>query len=567
VILDNRPELLASLGMRPEVPDSEVLLAAYRRWGKDCPAHLIGSFAFAIADSERGGILLARDQLGVRPLFLHQREGLLAFASTALALTGYDGIGHELDEDRLAEYLGLVMRTERSWVTGIRPLPPATALWFDASGVQEWRYWQVSDRVETRWSPSEHAEALRDALDTAVRARLDRADGVGVALSGGLDSTSVAATAAAMLGERPLFSYTSAPPAGWVAKPVRNREADESYLVTELAVRYPNLRTSFVDGRGQSFVDGYEPLFEAGASPPRNPCNTTWFHEIFRQAHRDGVDTLLTGAGGNMFFSADDPRWLVELLRHGRIGTSLREIRSWARSTGQPWHRVVRGSVLGELPALSAFRRRLFPGGREDPAKEWFTATALRVEHQASLDVSGVTAFMDERRSAALRTDAVAVLLGPAAQADFLAVEEARWGLRMTDPTTDVRVIEVCATQPAWIRRRAGMTRAGCRTAMADRLPDSIRLRQARGLQLPDWLDRLTEARPELEAELAAARENPLVGRYVDLELIEQAFHDWPAPGTEPTRQLVYRYRLAVLRSLLVARYLRWFGDHRSVRH
>src|SRR6185503_2696772 len=103
VVLDNRADLANRLGEpdRPDVPDSRLVLAAYLRWGPDCLARLGGEFALAVVDTRRGGVLLARDHVGIRPLHLHIRAGRLAFASTALALTGFPGVGAELDGARL----------------------------------------------------------------------------------------------------------------------------------------------------------------------------------------------------------------------------------------------------------------------------------------------------------------------------------------------------------------------------------------------------------------------------------------------------------------------------------
>jgi asparagine synthase (glutamine-hydrolysing) len=566
VVLDNRADLTGRLGVpdRPDVPDSRLVLAAYQRWGLDCLSRLGGDFAFAVVDPRRGGVLLARDQIGARPLHLHVQPGWLAFASTALALTGLPGVGAELDVGRLAEYLAGVMASERSWVAGVRPVPPGSAIWVGAGGIRRWRYWDLAHcRLATGRPAAEQVAALRETFDRAVRARLRTPGGVGVALSGGLDSTSVAATAAAALDPEPVRTYTAGPPAGWLARalPGPGFEADESYLVADLAGRYPNLRPRFVDAVGVPFLAGSEQLFELGGTPLRNPCNGTWLREIHRLAAADGAATLLTGARGNMFFSADDPGWLVALLRRGRLGTVAREAASWAAASGQPRWRVLRRSVGWELAPTAVRRAYEARPGRRDPGvlreiDEWFAATALRAELRDHVDVAEFAA----RAAAGPRAYAPVGLLGQAAAAEYRAAMDASYGLNSADPTGDVRLIEVCAAQPPWVRRRAGLSRAACRTAMAGRLPDSIRLRTARGMQLPDWLERMTDARAELAAELQAAREHPQVRQVVDVDLLDAAMRSWPSsagPGVADLRT----YRCMLLRALLASRYIRWFSD------
>ena len=107
--IDNRPQLIAQLGLRSasSLPDSAIALAAYERWGAGFLDRMMGPFALAIIDRRRGGLLLARDQLGDRPLVLHQRPGIVAFASNAIALTAFESVDNELDVRWATEVLAL----------------------------------------------------------------------------------------------------------------------------------------------------------------------------------------------------------------------------------------------------------------------------------------------------------------------------------------------------------------------------------------------------------------------------------------------------------------------------
>jgi hypothetical protein len=144
------------------------------------------------------------------------------------------------------------------------------------------------------------------------------------------------------------------------------------------------------------------------------------------------------------------------------------------------------------------------------------------------------------------------------------AVRDALSGIRRTDPTGDIRLIAVSATQPPWARRRNGMSRAVVRDAMADRLPPSIVQREQRGAQLPDWYERVTPHRGELAEELEAARESATCRELLDLDRIETALRAWPelsrarAERARTTRV----YRDDLVRALLMSRYLRFFDAH-----
>jgi asparagine synthase (glutamine-hydrolysing) len=569
-VLTNRSELAGLLGLadKPDVPDSRFLLAAYQRWGRDCLERLCGAFAFALVDRIRGAVLLARDHVGERPLHVHTGAGQVSFASTALALTDVDGVGHDLDAGRLAQYLAGVHATGRSWVAGVHPVPPGSALWVETAGIRHWRYWSVAGiEANPRKSAAKHTAALRIALDTAVAAAASRGKPVGVALSGGLDSTSVAATAAGGLALEPVLSYTAVPAAGWRGSVPPGYEADEASLVALLASRHRNLVPHFADAVGVPFFGGYEDIFDAGGTPPSKPCNLTWMERVFQAASADGIGTLLTGAGGSAYFSADDERWLAALVRHGRLLAATREGRAWMGTSGARGRQVLRGALSGHLSPAAAHRWwQLLPSAsRRAATSYWYASSALRPELRGQVDLSTVTVLLAGGPAAAAAAGPL-TLAGHASGAELRAAVDAQYGFHRSNPCADVRVIEVAAAQPPWVRRNSGVTRAACRAAMADRLPAEIRLRSARGMQLPDWLDRMTEARVELSDELAAIRDDPVATEFIDVERLSAAMIDWPdpTPAAAAAPDLTATYRRALLTALLAGRYVRWFESRRT---
>ena len=557
-VLDCSAELAARLGLPAGTPDARLILSAYARWGERCVDRLSGEFAFALADAGRGGVLIARDQLGVRPLQVHRRRGAVAFATTALSLCALEGVGHELDRERVGEWLALVPETERTFVAGISTLPAGTCAWVDADGLRRRRYWTIdADRIVERGSPAVYAAELREAFERSVERRLPANGSVGVLLSGGLDSTSVAATAARLRPDDPIPTYTAAPPAGWRGPTEPGWDADESGLVRELAAWHPNLRPAFVGGGDRPLLAAHDARFAAGSPPPRNPCNELWTTEAHRRAAEDGVGTLLTGARGNAFFSADDPHWLAALLAQGR----LRAVRSELAAMGSP-RRAAR-ALAGQLAPPGLRRARGTVSARragmttEDELRFAGAAIGFVVRRHAR------PAVPFGWRSARRRMLQLAEWSGYIAES--AAVRDALMGVRWSDPTSDVRVVAVAATQPPWARRRGERTRAVSRDAMSDRLPPSIVERTRRGAQLPDWLDQLTRRREELVEELEAAREDATCRELLDVGRMERALRAWPdrtrAAERWPLTVRVYRDDLP--RALLMSRYVRFFEARR----
>ncbi|NEZ67165.1 lasso peptide isopeptide bond-forming cyclase [Leptolyngbyaceae cyanobacterium CCMR0082] len=206
--IDNRDELAQVLTLpdRPleKVTDSEFILAAYEKWGSDCPEHLLGDFAFGIWDGQKQQLFCARDHLGVKPFYyFHQESNTFAFASEIKGLLCLDWIPQQINEVRIADYLALMF--EDKVVTtfeNIFRLPPASRLWADASGIRVETYWQLDSNYELKLeSDDAYAEAFREIFIEAVRCRLRSAFSVGSHLSGGLDSSSVSCVARKILSE------------------------------------------------------------------------------------------------------------------------------------------------------------------------------------------------------------------------------------------------------------------------------------------------------------------------------------------------------------------------------
>jgi len=197
----NYPELrqqLVAAGYRFfSTSDTEVVLKAYAHWGEDFVDHLVGMFACAVVERDRGRVVLARDRLGIKPLYLAEVPGALRFASTLPALLEGGGVDTDLDRAALHSYLSFhaVVPAPRTVLAGVRKLPPATVRVVEPDGTtRERTYWTppyTRDPEKAGWSAEDWEEAVLDALRLAVRRRMVADVEVGVLLSGGVDSSLV----------------------------------------------------------------------------------------------------------------------------------------------------------------------------------------------------------------------------------------------------------------------------------------------------------------------------------------------------------------------------------------
>jgi hypothetical protein len=190
---------------------------------------------------------------------------------------------------------------------------------------------------------------------------------------------------------------------------------------------------------------------------------------------------------------------------------------------------------------------------------EWLATTALRSEIAADLDLTALVPVLDGWRRRDERSLGLFIVQAGAPQAEIRAALAALTGVEERDPTIDRGVLEVTMRQPEWVRRHDGVTRAIVRGAMADRLPAEIVHRKRRGEQLPDWLDVMTASHAELASELDELEHHPLSRQLIDTVRLRQLMKHWPARTARADPAVARDYRYALLRALLVSRYLRWF--------
>ena len=187
--------------------DTEVLLHAYAQWGRGCLERLNGIFAFGVWEEKRKRLFLARDRMGVKPLFFKRHGGGLLFASELKTILMYPTVRAELDEQGAAEIL--LMGPGRSpgcgVFRGVEELEPGCCGWYEDGCLRTHRYWQLRDR-EHHHSFEETAEYVRYLVLDAIKGQMVSDVPIGTFLSGGLDSSLISAVCAGQIEGLPTFS-------------------------------------------------------------------------------------------------------------------------------------------------------------------------------------------------------------------------------------------------------------------------------------------------------------------------------------------------------------------------
>lgn len=196
--LDNRADLIARLKPgQPPLSDAALILAAYEKWGENCPRHLLGDFAFALWDRRENRLFCARDHFGVKPFYYHHAKHFFVFASSPYAILAAHRELCEINEARIADFLVDFEGIDETvtFYQRIFRLPRGRSLTVDLHGTREVSYRELQPVQTECRNENEYVEAFREIFEEAVKCRLGTPDETVVPLSGGLDSTSIAAVA------------------------------------------------------------------------------------------------------------------------------------------------------------------------------------------------------------------------------------------------------------------------------------------------------------------------------------------------------------------------------------
>jgi asparagine synthase (glutamine-hydrolysing) len=558
--LDNREEVAAALGISLRdgmVPDGRLLLTALERWNDAALPRLIGDFALALWDKQSRRLLLARDQFGRRTLYYYQGTGFVAFATTFRALLGLPGVPRKVDELGIADLLILNRHHPvETFYEGVRRVPEATAAVFDGRSLRLNRYWTPEPKHELRLSSDdEYAEAAREHLDRAVACRLRAKDGIASNLSGGLDSSAVAATAAKLLAPKRLVTLTSVPPEGLALPQLQPYwYPDERPYVADIAAMHPNMDPLLVSSDAPHWIETDPTLFfEAAGVPGRGMTNAGWMLPGYERLRESGISALLTGIGGNPAWSYDGLRRLNELLRGGHWLQFARELYLTGRSKpyGMSRKALLRSEVLQPLvpPWLEKWRRRLNSG----EADLWSDFSPIRPDFAREIGLAERSRRAGHNLRLGGPADGLALrlhMLNRLEHAkDIDNALRALTGIEMRTPLLDIRLVEFCLSIPHDQFLKDGNFRRLPRRAMADRLPASVLQNNLMGSQNPEIMRRLSAARPGMLEEIEALKKVPLAARAIDLPRIANIVRDWPA-NNEVT--------LVLPLALHVGRFLRW---------
>jgi asparagine synthase (glutamine-hydrolysing) len=488
--IDNREELVRALwggGRPPDGPptDAELILEAYRRWGEGCPAHLVGDFAFVVWDARRGRLFAARDAMAMRALYYRVEPRRVLFGTEAKQILSAPGVPARLFEPAVGAYLaGPFVRPEWSFYEGISQLAPAHALVVDARGQRTWRYWDIDPdfRIEYR-TEEEYVERFLEVFLEAVRCRLRSTKPVGLFLSGGMDSGSIASAAGWLLGREELIEGGAFRAYCWAFEELP--QSDERHISGGIVDHYGFPATDVL-------ADEAWPLKGYPAHGPDQDEPWIWPYQALNEhtliaASSDGAGVVLSGSRGDEMVGD----WVFDppgLLLAGRLPALWSELHAYQHYNGESLLQATARRLLKPLlfetwpwgaERAQGLRRGLRHSDQPSPYPPWVRpefAQRIGLDEiiQQSKPRSPIT---DHARR--MRYERVFMF----ASSRLMSADErirARYGLGFADPWSDRRLAEFVLAVPQWRIQRVGQPKRIARLAMRDIMPEHVRHKTAK---------------------------------------------------------------------------------------
>lgn len=325
--------------------DAELILHAYHAWGEDCVKHLLGDFAFAIWDGEKRKLFSGRDHFGVKPFFYARTSESLIFSNTLNCLRLHPDISSKVNDQAIADFLlfDSIQDPSTTAFADINRLPPAHTLALRENEISTNRYWTLPKGGNIRYKKSsEYVDHFKEIFRTAVNDRL-RTSNVAISMSGGLDSSSVAAVARELLREKPasfdLQAYTI----------VYDRLIpDTERYYSGLAAKALDIPINYLAADDYKLYERWEERAIRGPEPSGNVFSAITVDQLRQISAHTRV--ALTGYGGDPLFRYRFTPHTRLLLKNGQAVQALSDIWKYAR--------LDRGIRLVMLPRIKRFLRK-----------------------------------------------------------------------------------------------------------------------------------------------------------------------------------------------------------------
>lgn len=485
--------------------DTETIIAAYIKWGPGCLHYLNGMFAFALYDKVERSVFIARDRLGVKPLYYYQSDSVFLFSSEVRSLLASGFIDRRININGLKGYLhSIAVPTPQSIVEGVQQVCPGEYLVVKENQIHKKRYWLIDDclygTIQQSGIPTKYKDICietRRLLEQAVQSRMVADVRVGAFLSGGIDSSAVVA----------LMSGNSDRPIDTFSIIFNEKQYDESEYARIIARKYNTHHTELLL-KPTDIVENLDEYIRSVDTPTVDGINTFFVSKLVAQT---GIKVALSGIGGDELFAGYPGfqrwRWYAKgnSLYHNPLTRnafsiinqhirkrSLVKIAALANLKGQDNHRFYE---INRANFMKDEIEKLLKYSSENNLSDWISLNSQQIN---------CLPLYSQYSIAELTHYTLDVLLKDTDQMSM------RWSLEVREPFFDYHLIEFLLNVPDKHKYAKNTPKKLLVDSLGDLLPDEIIYRPKMGFSFPWDVWIRNELRPFCEQSLEYLKENEL---------------------------------------------------------
>jgi len=462
VRLDNMDELCNRLHLSDAAKEPEVIIRAYQTWGSECVEHFIGDFSFALWDPVRQQLFMAKDHLGIRPLFYYQQDGLFIFATTiALIKSALDHIP-ALNEHYIARELrNYPPSVEETFFRDIHRLPPAHYLIIGKDKPMEIRrYWELTKmKLDQHLADDAYLTMLRKQLNESILCRIRNKKTIGCQLSGGMDSSAIAVLLSRLTDKNSIHTYSfvlSEKTRAFSEKGIDEKETQQ------LILDYAGLKRS---NHHEIEAFHYSSVFEQMHTQIRvmggyANSDCIWQDTLFKTAAESGVEVSFSGFPGDEGISNPGSMYYFDYIYHCNIPGLMSHLWHFRFGALRQMLNYVRFAMSGthkpDYKAIQKTRDRLNPNSLyaktlKDHSFEFYPSYKKWMKSKMC------------RPHTCLRTESEGAYAN-------------QYGIETVYPLADIRLLQMVYSLPVRLFRPKPYTRALFRNLCIGFLPDKVRL-------------------------------------------------------------------------------------------
>ncbi len=540
--LDNKASLQQALNLEADSSDARIVIAAYEKWGEDCPEHLLGDFSFAIWDERQRLLFCARDHLGARSfVYAYVSNSFFAFASDVAALLSLNCVSKAVNQGRIADFIigeqfQGTSRDETFFKDCLR-LPAANTLSLKAKNLSLRTYWALDASRELRSaSEQDYHEEFLNIFSKAIDRRRTEPE-VGVTLSGGLDSGAIFSLAYARLSGREKIQTFSA---------IDKKTADclELPSVNVMLEGKAVKSTKITADEVQEYFDDYW-NFTKKSNDLFDTVNSSMLFSLFRSAGRRNLHTVLGGIDGDLVTSGN-PYALADYARSLQLRELFLETKGYADNYGLAfWKMLTQFAILPLNPYLFRFVAKHFSSDSLGDRNRYSGGLAINNGFASSVGFSErrrrlESKNLDNRNCRTAHANALNSEITQMVLERYNRMGRST-GVEFLQPFLDKELVEYCLALPNEQKFHRGVEKRILRNAMKGILPESVRTQVSHGSSLVPQFQEVLYLNFAAEIEEVINGNSAIVNHYFDSNWVNSAIKRLQLKPNEDDYGVIWR--------------------------